>query len=38
MDNIIKIFSNTTDLTEGIYGQCLIWLLEVLYYLEKNNI
>ena len=38
MDNIIKIFSTTADLTEGIYGQCLTWLLEVLYYLEKNNI
>ena len=38
MDNTIKIFSNTEDLTEGIFGQCLTWLLEVLYYLEKNNI
>ena len=38
MDNIIKIFSNPQDLRQGIYGQCLTWLLEVLYYLEKNNI
>ena len=38
MDNIIKIFSNAEDLTAGIYGQCLSWLLELLYYLEKNNI
>ena len=37
MVNIIKIFSNSEDLSEGIYGECLIWLLEVLYYLEKNN-
>ena len=37
MDNIIKIFSKSEDLSEGIYGECLIWLLEVLYYLEKNN-
>ena len=34
--NVIKIFSNSQDLTEGIYGQCLTWLLEVLYYLEKK--
>lgn len=38
MNNIIEIFSNPEDLTEGIYGQCLPWLLEVLYYLEANNI
>ena len=38
MSNVIKIFSNPEDLPEGIYGQCLTWLLEVLYYLEKNNI
>lgn len=37
-NNIIKIISNAEDLREGIYGQCLTWLLEVLYYLEKNNI
>ena len=37
MSNIIKIFSNEEDLTEGIFGQCLTWVLEVLYYLEKNN-
>ena len=35
---VIKIFSNAEDLTEGIYGQCLCWLLEVIYYLEKHNI
>ena len=38
MNNYIKIFSNSQDFTEGIYGQCLCWLLEVLYYLEKNNL
>lgn len=38
MGYTIKIFSKAEDLTEGIYGQCLTWLLEVLYYLEKNNI
>jgi hypothetical protein len=31
------IYSNSEDLTEGIYGQCITWLLEVLYYMEKNN-
>ena len=38
MTDIIEIYSNPEDLTEGIYGQCLIWLLEVLHSLEKNNI
>ena len=33
----IEIFSNSKNLTEGIFGQCLIWLIEVLYYLEKTN-
>ncbi len=33
----IEIFSNSKDLTEGIFGQCLIWIIEVLYYLEKIN-
>ena len=36
MDNI-EIYSNPGDLTEGIFGQCLIWLLEVLYTLKTNN-
>ena len=36
--DIIEIYSNPNDFTEGIYGQCLSWLLEVLYSLEKNNI
>ena len=33
----IEIFSNPKDLTEGIFGQCLCWLIQVLYYLEKTN-
>lgn len=37
MDNIIKIYSNPEDLTQGICGQCLTWLLEVLHHLEINN-
>lgn len=32
------LYSKPEDFTEGIYGQCLIWLLEVLYYMEKNNV
>ncbi len=38
MDNVIKISSNAKDFTEGIFGQCLSWLLETLYYLEHHNI
>tara|TARA_R110000787_G_scaffold276239_8_gene385127 strand:- start:819 stop:1748 length:930 start_codon:yes stop_codon:yes gene_type:complete len=34
--NVI-IFSKKEALTEGIFGQCLIWLLELLYHLENNN-
>jgi hypothetical protein len=32
------LYSNNNDFTEGIFGQCLIWILEVLYYLEYNNL
>ena len=35
---LLEIFSNPKDLTEGIFGECLIWLLEVLNYLLKKNI
>jgi hypothetical protein len=38
MENIIKIYSNPEDFTEGIFGQCLSWLLELLYYLEIKNL
>lgn len=37
MDRFIKIFSNPEDLTEGIYGTCLTWLLELLYEFEQGN-
>ena len=32
------IYSESKDFTEGIFGQCLIHLLEVLYYMENNNL
>ena len=32
------IYSEPEDFTEGIYGQCLTHLLEVLYYMENNNV
>jgi hypothetical protein len=35
--NVIKIYSNPLDFTEGIFGQCLTWLLEVLNYLENSK-
>lgn len=35
MDYII--FSNKNDLQEGMYGQTLTWLLEILHDLEKTN-
>ena len=38
MENVIKIYSKPEDLTEGIFGQCLCWLLEVLNHFEKNNL
>ena len=38
MNNVIKIYSCPEHLKEGICGQSLTWLLEILYYLEKNNI
>jgi hypothetical protein len=31
------IYSNKHDLTEGMFGEALIWLIEILYYLEKQN-
>ena len=33
----IYIYSEKNDLTEGIYGQCLIWLLELLNNLIENK-
>ena len=32
------IYSESKDFTEGIYGQCLTHLLEVLYYMENNQV
>lgn len=34
----LSIYSQPRDFTEGIYGQCLAWLLEVLYHLEKTDV
>ena len=31
------IYSDKNDLTEGMFGQCLTWLLEILYALEHTN-
>ena len=33
----LYIYSEKDDLTEGIYGQCLTWLLELLNNLIENN-
>lgn len=32
------IYSEPEDFTEGIFSQCLMHLLEVLYYMENNNV
>ena len=32
------IYSEPEDFVAGIFGQCLIHLLEVLYYMENNNV
>ena len=32
------LYSNNEDFTEGIFGQSLIWLIEILYYFESNNL
>ena len=34
----LSIYSQPRDFTEGIYGQCLTWLLEVLHHLEKTDV
>ena len=34
---VIYIYSEKKDLSEGIYGECITWLLEVLYHIKKNN-
>tara|TARA_B100000497_G_scaffold121749_1_gene151924 strand:+ start:746 stop:1660 length:915 start_codon:yes stop_codon:yes gene_type:complete len=36
-DNLF-LYSNNNDFTEGIFGQSLVWLIEVLYYFEYNNL
>jgi hypothetical protein len=36
--NELIIFSKKNELIQGIFGQCLIWLLELLYFLETSNI
>ena len=33
----VEIYSKRSDLTEGIFGECFTWLLEILNHLEKNN-
>ena len=33
----LYIYSKNHHLTEGIYGQCLLWLLELLNNLIENN-
>ena len=34
-DNLF-LYSNNKDFTEGIFGQSLVWLIEVLYYWENT--
>jgi hypothetical protein len=38
MPRDIVLYSNKNDLKQGMFGQVLIWLLEVLYDLEKQQI